>query len=421
MKILILTQYFPPEIGAAQNRLSGLANFLKEAGHTVTVLTALPNYPKGKIYEGYKNRLVVSEIKDGVTIIRTWLYTKQNLQFVGRLIHYCSFSLLALCVSLFKVGRHDIVITECPPLFAGIAGWLISQMKKAKFVLNVSDLWTDSAVDMGMLKNGTLISIALGLEKFLYQHAHLITGQTQGIVDSIRSRVSHTPVVLITNGVDQDFFSRTGSLHVQEHRNGEMPSGKFIVGYAGLHGLMQDLETVMEAARLLREDEHINFVLYGDGPKKEKLIRISKEAQIQNITFLPPQPAERMPEVFTSFDAMLIPLKDLPILRGAIPCKMLEAMAAAVPILLLAEGEAKNLVQQAECGIVLAPENPKLLAEAVRELCHNDSLRRRLGQNGRQYALQHYNRQRINKTFEELLARVFYGKRIDVTEECVRL
>src|SRR4029077_4990103 len=179
MRILILTQYYPPEIGAAQNRLSGLANFLKAAGHTVTVLTALPNYPKGKIYDGYKNRLMVSEIKEGITIIRTWLYTKQNLQFVGRLIHYLSFSILALLVSVFKVGRQDIVITECPPLFAGIAGWLISKMKKAKFALNVSDLWTDSAVDLGMLKNGTLISLALDLEKFLYQHAHLITGQTQ--------------------------------------------------------------------------------------------------------------------------------------------------------------------------------------------------------------------------------------------------
>src|SRR5262249_24476601 len=151
--------------------------------------TALPNYPKGTIYEGYKNRLLLSEIQDGITIIRTWLYTKQDLQFIARLIHYLSFSVLALFVSVFKIRRQDIVITECPPLFAGITGWLISKMKKAKFVLNISDLWTDSAVDLGMLKNSTLISVALRVEKFLYQHAHLITGQTQGIVDTIRSRV----------------------------------------------------------------------------------------------------------------------------------------------------------------------------------------------------------------------------------------
>ena len=419
MHILILTQYYPPEVGAAQNRLSGLAISLREAGHTVTVLTAFPNYPTGAIYEAYKNRLIAKEIQDGITIVRTWLYTRQNLQFVGRLIHYLSFSALALFASIFKVDQEDVVITECPPLFVGIAGWLISRMKKAKFVLNVSDLWTDSAVDIGMLKNGRLISVALRGETFLYQHADLITGQTQGIVDTIRSRVRQTPVALITNGVDQAFFSKTESLLVKEQRNGRAPSEKFIVGFAGLHGLMQDLETVVETASLLRENEHIAFVLYGDGPKKEKLIRLSKEAQMQNITFFPPEPSKRMPEIFTSFDAMLIPLKNLPILKGAIPCKMLEAMAAAVPILLLAEGEAKNLVQQAECGIVLAPGNAKLLAEAVRELYHNDSFRRRLGLNGRQYAFEHYNRQGINKKFEGLLDKVFQGEHICIKEVCM--
>ena len=419
MRILILTQYYPPEVGAAQNRLSSLATSLREAGHTVTVLTALPNYPNWTIYDDYKNCLVVTEIKGGITIIRTWLYTKQDLKFVGRLIHYLSFSALALIVSVFKVSRQDIVISECPPLFAGIAGWMISKIKKAKFALNVSDLWTDSAVDLGMLKNGTLISMALYMEKFLYQQAHLVTGQTQGIVDTIRKRVSQTPVALITNGVSQAFFRRTDELHVKEQRNGGKPSGKFIVGFAGTHGLMQDLETVMEAARLLREDEHIAFVFYGDGPKKEKMIRLSREARMQNVTFVPPQLAERMPEIFTSFDAMLIPLKDLPILRGAIPSKMLEAMAAAVPILFLGKGEAENLVQQAECGIVVAPENPKLLAEAVRELYHNDAIRTRFGQNGRHYALEHYDRQRLNKTFEDLLSKVFSGEHISVTEEGV--
>lgn len=419
MRVLILTQYYPPEIGAAQNRLSRLAAYLKGAGHTVTVLTAFPNYPTGSIHEDYKNRLVAKEVREGVTIIRTWLYTKQALQFVERLIHYLSFSILACVVSVVKVSQQDIVIAECPSLFTGIAGWLISKIKRAKFALNVSDLWTDSAVDLGMLKNPILISIALRAERFLYEHAYLITGQTQGIVDAIRMRAPHIPVVLITNGVDQEFFTRAKALLVREPKSGETQSGKFIIGYAGLHGLAQDLETVVEAARLLTDDERIEFVLYGDGPKKEKLIRLSKEARIQNISFFPPQPAERMPEIFASFDVMLVPLKNLPIFKGAIPSKLLEAMAAAVPILLLAEGEAKNIVQQAECGIVLTPEKPQPLAEAVRELYHNDSLRKRLGRNGQQYVYQHYNCQRINKRFEGLLTKVFHGESINTTETSI--
>jgi glycosyltransferase involved in cell wall biosynthesis len=419
MRILILTQYYPPEVGAAQNRLSRLAAYLREAGHTVTVLTALPNYPTGSIHEGYKNRLVVREVLDGVSVIRTWLYTKQGLRFVGRLAQYLSFSILACVVSVVNISRQDIVIAECPSLFTGMAGWLISKMKRAKFALNVSDLVTDGAVALGMLKNGTLISMSLRAEKFLYTHAYLITGQTQGIVDTIRTRTPRTPVALITNGVDPEFFTRAKALLVKERENGETLSGKFIVGYAGLHGLAQGLETVVEAARLLRDDVDIEFHLYGDGPKKQELIRLSKEGQIQNITFFSPQPAKRMPEIFVSFDVMLVPLKNLPIHRGAIPSKLLEAMAAAVPILLLAEGEAKNIVQQAECGVVLAPENPQLLAEAVRELYHNDSLRKRLGQNGQQYSYRHYNCQRINKRFEGLLAKVFHGERIDIPEASV--
>lgn len=421
MRILILTQYYPPEIGAAQNRLSGLANFLNKAGHTVTVLTAMPNYPKGKIYEGYENRLVATEVKDGVTIIRTWLYARKNLRFVGRLANYLSFTGLAFCASLYKVGRQDVVITECPPLFVGLAGWLISKMKKAKFALNVSDLWTDSAVDLGVLKNKTLIAMALRAERFMYDHASLITGQTQGIVDAIRSRVSHTPVALITNGVDEEFFKKAESLQKDGRRTGGPSEEKFVVGFAGLHGLMQDLETVIEAARLLRDEEGIAFVLYGDGPNKEHLIRMAKEARLENITFNPPQPAVRMPDIFTSFDAMLVPLKDLPILRGAIPCKMLEAMAAGVPLVLLAEGEAKRLVQQAECGLVVAPEKPKLLAEAVKKLYHQDSLRKQLGRNGQRYGYEHYNRGRINKKFEGLLDKVFHGERIAVSESCMQL
>lgn len=421
MLILILTQYYPPEVGAAQNRLSRLAAYLRDAGHTVTVLTAFPNYPTGSIREDYRNRFVVREVRDGITVIRIWLYTKQALQFFERLIHYLSFSMLACAVSVVKISRQDIVIAECPSLFTGIAGWLISQMKRAKFALNISDLWTDSAVDLGVLKSRKLISMALRTERFLYEHAHLITGQTQGIVDTIRTRAPRIPVALITNGVDQEFFARAEALLVKEPKNGETRSGKFIVGYAGLHGLAQDLETVVEAARLLRDDDHIEFVLYGDGPKKEKLIRLSKERQIQNIIFFSPQPAERMPEIFASFDAMLVPLKNLPILKGAIPSKLLEAMAAAVPILLLAEGEAKNIVQQAECGIVLTPENPQLLAEAVRKLYHDDSFRKRLGENGQRYAYAHYNSQRINKRFEGLLTKVFHGESINTTDTCVHL
>ena len=409
MRILFLTQYYPPEVGAAQNRLSRLATFLKQSGHTVTVLTALPNYPIGAIYEGYKDRLVVGEIKDGITVIRTWLYTRRNLKFVGRLINYLSFSGMALLVSMYKVGRQDIVIAESPPLFVGAVGFIISNMKKAKFVFNVSDLWTDSAIDLGMLKNSILIGMAQRVENFLYRKADLITGQTQGIVDKIQSRVNNRPIALITNGVDQAHFGQAADQYANRRRNGS-PVKRFSIGYAGLHGLMHDLESVIEAADLLRAYEDVFFVFYGDGPRKEKLIQLAKEARIRNIVFYPPQPVGRMPEIFGSFDAMVIPLKRLGVLKGAIPFKMLEAMAAALPIVLAGEGEAEKLVRDAECGIVVEPENPKSLAEGLLELYHNESCRRRFGENARDYVLQHYDQRQISTKFAHLLSKVVYGE-----------
>jgi glycosyltransferase involved in cell wall biosynthesis len=413
MRILIVTQYYPPEGGAAQNRLSNLATYLKESGHTVTVLTALPNYPTGEIFDGYKGHLVVAEHTDGMSIIRTWLYTRPNLRFAGRLANYLSFSGLALLVSMYKVNKQDVVIAECPSLFVGIAGFIISRMKKAKFVFNVSDLWVDSAVDLGMLRSSTVIGLARSVENFLFRKADLITGQTEGIVNTIAARITNKPVELITNAVDVGRFR--GATDLASHKKkGEEPNsvGRFILGYAGLHGLMQDLETVIEVASLLRSYKDIHFVFYGDGPKKDKLIRMSKEAGLQNVTFYPHQPVQRMPEIFASFDAMVIPFRQLPILKGAVPCKMIEAMAAALPILLAGEGEAKNLVEKANCGIVVEPEKAGLLAEGLLELYRSDFYRGELGQNGRQYILQHYDRRHINGKFEDLLSKVVSGEHI---------
>jgi glycosyltransferase involved in cell wall biosynthesis len=415
MRILIVTQYYRPETGAAQNRLSHLAGHLQAAGHAVTVLTAMPNYPTGEIYEGYQNRLVLDDDKDGMRIIRTWIYTRKSLSFTGRVANYLSFACLAIVFSIWKIGRHDIVIAESPSLFAGMAGLIISRMKSARFILNVSDLWPQSIVDLGLLKNRRLVRLAEWLEQCLYRNANLITGQTQGIVEAIRARVSN-PVVLMTNGVDGKRFlgsSHTVAMTYEECAN------KFVIGYAGLHGLMQDLDTVIEAARLLRDYKDLLFVFYGDGPKKEGLISLAKAAQIDNVRFYASRPADRMPETFASFDVMVVPLRRLAILKGALPCKMFEAMASAVPILLAGEGEAKRLVCDAQCGIVVEPEHPASIVDAIWRLYRSDADRMRFGRNGRQYVLQHYDRDHIHRRFETLLTKVHCRETIESTSEPV--
>jgi glycosyltransferase involved in cell wall biosynthesis len=404
MRVLIVTQYYPPEVGAPQNRLSHLASYLKKAGHSVTVLTALPNYPTGEISDGYRGHILVDDQHDGIRVLRTWLYTRRNPGFIGRLGQYLSFATLALLIGIWKLTRQDVVFVESPPLFSGLAGSLIARLKQARLVLNISDLWCDSAVEMGMLKNRQLITLVKGIEKKLYQQADAIIGQTQGIVTRIQSEVPHKPVILVTNGATVERFGEIGKDLRARTRTEFGLEDRFVVGYAGLHGLMQDLDVVMETARLLRGCEHILFAFYGDGPSKARLMELAKSTQMENVRFFPPQPHARMPELLACFDAVVIALKQLPILRGALPSKLFEAMAASVPIVLAGEGEARKLVEEARCGIAVQPEDPHQLAHAIMELYGNEAQRIILGQRGRTHIFQHYDRGQLHKKVETLLS-----------------
>lgn len=404
MRILILTQYYPPEVGAPQNRLSDLAKRLAEFGHVVTVLTALPNYPKGEIYEGYRGYVVMEEWAKGVRVIRAWIYTTKGRSFIKRLMNYFSFVLSSLAVGMWKVGRQDIVIVESPPLFLGLSGFFLSRLKRARLVFNVSDLWPESAVAMGFLRNKFIIDLSKWLEEFLYRHSHLITGQTQGIVDSIQSRFPNKSVSLITNGVDVESFGPLLEDHEKEKKKGEFGvEGKFIVGYAGLHGFAQGLETIIQVAQILVEYEDIRFVFFGDGPEKEKLVQLASQVRLTNVHFYPPQPVSCMPKIISVFDVALVPLKRLELFKGALPSKMFEAMAAAVPLITSVNGEARTLVDKAQAGLYVEPEDPKAMADAILQLYKNPSCRRTLGQNGRQYVAEHYDRQKIARKFERLV------------------
>jgi glycosyltransferase involved in cell wall biosynthesis len=406
MRVLIVTQYYPPEVGAPQNRLSHLASYLKKAGHSVTVLTALPNYPTGKIYDGYRRRLLVDDQHDGIRVVRTWLYTRRNQGFVGRLGQYLSFASLAVLIGMWKLTRQDVVFVESPPLFSGLAGSLIARLKKGRFVLNISDLWCDSAVEMGMVKNRPLINLVKGIEKKLYQRADAIIGQTQGIVTKIHTQVPHKPVILVTNGATVERFGEIGKeLRARTRKEFDFED-RFVVGYAGLHGLMQDLDVVLETARLLRGCEHILFAFYGDGPSKARLIEVAKNTKMENVRFFPPQPHARMPELLACFDAVVIALKQLPILRGALPSKLFEAMAAGVPIVLAGEGEARRLLEEARCGIAVQPEDPLQLAQGIMELYENEPQRILLGQRGKTHIFQHYDRAQLHKKVETLLSQL---------------
>ena len=404
VRILILTQYYPPERGAPQNRLSDLAQRLERAGHDVTVLTALPNYPRGEIFKEYHGRFQFEERCAGVRVVRAWIYATQKKTFVRRLLNYFSFVFSSFVLALWKVRSQDVVIVESPPLFLGISGFLISLCKNAKLIFNVSDLWPDSAVAMGILSNKSLIHLSRWLEEFLYKHATLITGQTQGIVDSIQSRFTDKQVELITNGVDVRAFGRASNSNEKSRIKDEFGFGdKFVIGYAGLHGLAQGLETVVQAAGMLSAQENLLFAFFGDGPEKEILMQLADDSKLTNIRFYPSQESSLMPMILASFDLALIPLRKLDLFRGALPSKMFEAMAAEVPIIVSIEGEARELVERAQAGIAIQPENPGAMACAILQLYQNREQLTVFGRNGRRYVVEHFDRQKIAENFEGLL------------------
>jgi glycosyltransferase involved in cell wall biosynthesis len=402
MKILFLTQYCPPEVGAPQNRIFEFAKQLKKFNHEVTILTAMPNYPKGEIFEGYRGKKVVLEEIEGIKIVRTSIYATKDKSFTKRLRNYLSFTFSSVLTGSKYIDKQDAIITESPPLFLGWSGYILAKRKKAKFIFNISDLWPESAVKLDMLHNKLLIRLSTWLEEFCYKKAHAVTGQTKGIVDNIVGRgFDKNKVHLITNGVDTEFFKREN--RDEEFRKELGIDKKFAICYAGIHGIAQGLEVIIESADILRDYKDIQFLFFGDGPEKEALINMVKEKELNNVSFLPVQSKPKMPRIIASMDATIIPLKRLDLFKGALPSKMFEALSSELPIILAVEGEAEKLINDAGAGITVEPENSKEIAEAVLKLYKDESLRTKLGQSGRKYVMENYAREAISRRLEKIL------------------
>lgn len=409
MRFLFLTQYYPPEVGATQNRVSDLAERLGRAGHVVTVLTAMPSYPEGRVFDSYRGRLWMEELSGSVRTLRVWAFATNSVGLIARLVSYWSFTLAAAVMALVKGGEHDILYVESPPLFLGLTGILVSRLRKSKLLFNVTDLWPDSAVALGVLRNRAAIRFAAALERFIYNRADMITGQTEGIVQSVKERAPQVSVTLVMNGVSLDSYSSLST--TREQGRSELGfTGSFVVGYAGRHGIAQGLATVLQTAEILSTQQGIQFVFLGDGPEKKNLLELAERRGLKNVRFFSPRPAAEMPSVLPCFDAAVVPLKRLDLFQGALPCKLFECMAAGLPVVVSIEGEAKRLVEKANGGITIPPEDPQAMADAILTLCQNPELRRTMGQSGRGYVLSHCSRQRAADVVESLSTAFLSGK-----------
>jgi glycosyltransferase involved in cell wall biosynthesis len=403
MKILFLTQYYPPETGAPQNRLHELAVRLLAQGIEIEVLTAMPNYPKMEIFDNYKGKRFVIEEIDGIKVYRSRIYVKKSKSIFYRLLNYFSFVWTSLWTGWRKLPNYDYILVESPPLFLGISAYLLSKRKKAKMIFNVSDLWPESAEKLGLVTNKAFLKMATWLEEFLYRKSVLITGQTQGIVANIKDRFPNKNVYWLPNGVDLDYYKPKDVVSNWRLENGFSESDILIL-YAGIIGHAQGLETILLSAEKLKNQERVHFIMVGDGPVLPDLLVLKSELQLSNVHFFQPVPKSQMPFVLKACDLSAIPLKKLPLFEGAIPSKIFECIAMEIPILLGVQGEAKSLfIDEGECGLAFEPENADDLAQQIEDVLAGKHDLKILGKNGRTFAAKKFDRNNIAQDFLQTL------------------
>lgn len=390
-RLLILSQYFPPEMGAPQVRLSELGERLVDRGWQVEVLTALPNYPTGKIFAGYPRWRPVVETVGRLRTVRVPLWPSKT-GFAKRLVSYFTFAGAAGLFGPGRCARPDLLWVESPPLFIGYAARYLSWRWRCPYALNVSDLWPESAIRMGIVREGFLTRRAQALERALYRHAAGVTGQSREIVEAVARTSPGTPTALITNGVDP---ARFGPEHADAEARallgldrGNAAGPVFL--YAGLLGWAQGLDQILDLAAALPPEVPGRFVLVGDGPDRERLEGRLAAESIERVKILPAQPRERVPALLGAADAAVITLGMA--IPGAVPSKIYEAMASGLPTLLVAGGEPARRVEDAGAGLAVAPGDTTALRDAYTRLATDPELRRDLGTAARRAAELTYNR-----------------------------
>jgi colanic acid biosynthesis glycosyl transferase WcaI len=388
LRILMLTQYFPPESGAAQVRLKEVAKGLQRNGHEVTVVTAFPNHPSGVIPPEYQGHWRMKDEVDGITVWRTWIYPVQRGRFWKRLLNYFSFVFSSFW-GLSKAGRQDILFFESPPLFLGITALIYGWFTHTKIIMNISDLWPESAVALGLVNSRWMIGTAEWLEKLLYRKAWKISCQTEGIRSSLLERgVAKDKVTFLPNGVNLELFAPRERDQEMAQKLG-IQEEDFVLIYAGTMGYAQGLESVIRSAELLKAEPGIRFLFVGDGTEKPMLEDLVKEKGLANVSFVDFQPVQEMPRYFSLASASIVPLKKNKLFEGARPSKMFPALGSEVPVIYSGEGEAAELVLSSGGGIVVEPENSEELARAILELKRNPA-RKEMGKKGRKFVEEHY-------------------------------
>jgi glycosyltransferase involved in cell wall biosynthesis len=380
LRILLLSQYFPPEIGATQSRMQAFAEYLAARGHDVTVICEMPNHPQGIIPRRYRGLLVADDSSNDYRVLRVRVMASPEKTQRTRMAFYLSYMSGAAAVGSI-VERPDVVFATSPPLFAGAAGLAIARSKRAPFVLDVRDLWPAAAVSLRQIGGGASLAAAEWLERRLYRGAAAVTAVTQPFCSHIDGIRGSNDTVLLPNGTLDLFFDDVPAVDRTELG---VSNGSFLVIFAGMHGIAQALPTVLDAAEQL--GPKVDFALVGDGPIKPFLVEAANARNLENVHFHDQMPLERMPAVLSAGDALLVPLSAHPTFRSFVPSKLLDFMAVGRPVVLSAGGEAERMLEAAHAGVTAKPEDAESLSDAIESLLADPAAASAYGESGRAFA-----------------------------------
>lgn len=379
MNILFLSHYFPPEGNAPAARVYEMTRRWARAGDKVSVLTCEPNVPAGRIYPGYRNRLITREEMEGVEVIRVWTYIAPNRGVFRRSLNYLSYMFSAVPTGL-RLPRPDVIVATSPQFFSGVAGSVVTRLRGIPFVLEIRDIWPESIAAVGAVRGRRVLRILERWERGLYAAADRIVTVGEGYR---RRLVEHGAepgkIEVIPNGVDTSRFSLAAV--------GTAPTSRrrFVCAYVGTVGMACGLDVVLDAAEMLRSrgDPDVLFLIAGEGARREELMKRAQQAGLDNVRFLGRVAREKVPKLLAEVDACLVHLIDRPLFRTVLPSKMFEAAAMERPIILGVEGEAAGWVKSADAGLCIPPGDAAALVRAVDTLRNDRELARRLGRSGR--------------------------------------
>ena len=378
---LIITQYFPPEIGAPQIRLSSMIEELRKHNINPSVLTAMPNYPKGKLFKGYKNKFFINEKYKGISVKRTWIYPATGKSAIPRLLNYLSFTLTATLAALTG-PKPEVIFLESQPLSLGIVALLMKWIRKVPYIYNIPDLQIEVAKQMNFMGNNLFLKLSHNLETYIMKHSWKVSTVTEAFMTYINKNngIEMDKITFLPNGADTNFLKSVppnqNLLSKWDIRN------KKIFLYVGTHAFYHGLDVIIETASLLKNNKEILFLMIGDGPERKRIIKKAKDLNLTNIKF-EQSPYNEMDELYSITYASIACLKNITVANQMRLSKIFPSLSCEVPVIYSGKGEAANIINLNKCGIAVEPENSPELAKAILSISQNENYRNELGKAGR--------------------------------------